>query len=151
MSAATRAIVRLALWSLGIAALSGAWELLARQSPGTPLYLGQLPGPIMALRQTAMHLGVLLLGAGWLVQAALPQARQPGLLGVLHVGAALTLGAGFYAASTGLQGVQLLDPRPDAPPLFVVKYLGWALLAAGLLELGRRALRASRPPDPPPG
>ena len=44
---------------MGIGPVPATNKLLARQAPGTPLYLGQLPGPIGALRQTAMNLGLL--------------------------------------------------------------------------------------------
>src|ERR1700712_1427192 len=39
-------VLRLGGALLLIAASAGAWEVLASQAPGSPLYLGVLPGPI---------------------------------------------------------------------------------------------------------
>ena len=50
-----------------IAALASVWELLALQAPGSPLYLGMLPGPVTSLRELATMIGLLLFGAGALM------------------------------------------------------------------------------------
>ena len=50
------------------------------------------------------------------------------------VGVALALSAQLYGALHGMNGVQLVDLRPDALPLFVVKQ-GGLVLSCALLEL----------------
>ncbi len=146
IGASGKATVRLGVVVLMVAACSGVWELLAAQSPGTPLYIDTLAGPIAALRELATVFGLLLLGAGLLMPWA-SQGREPRrLVAALYAGTALALGAQLYAATQGMYGVQLSDLRPDALPLFVAKQTGLLLLVGGLLELGRRVLLR-----PPPG
>jgi hypothetical protein len=114
------------------AAVVGIWEMLASQAPGSPLYLGQLPGPIERLRHETFDFGVLLLLAGLLLgERALPRRT----LIALGAGSLLVLAAGLYAASTGMLGLQLTDLRPDATWLFMGKLLGRGLLCAGLCEI----------------
>jgi hypothetical protein len=45
-----RELLRAALWLLGSSALAGSFELLALLAPGSPLYLGVLPGPVALWR-----------------------------------------------------------------------------------------------------
>jgi hypothetical protein len=122
------------------AALSGAWELWALQSPGTPLYIGMLSGPIASLRELTTAFGTLLILAGLLMPRAGFASEPKLLVAALHLGALLAVGAQLYAALHGMYGDQASDLRPDAFPVFAVKNLGFALLIGPLLELGRRVL-----------
>jgi len=142
-----RATLRLAIIVLALGGLAGVWEVLAIQAPGSPLYLGTLPGPVQTLREAAFTLGFLLLFAS----LALPRlAQAPGsrlLLGVvvsLYLGTALSLGASLYGAAHGMHGEQLLDLRPDAAPLFVVKHVGHLLVGGALFTLAVGMLRGLR-------
>jgi hypothetical protein len=132
-----RALLRLAVIVLAAAAAAGVWEVLASQAPGSPLYIGVLPGPVSMLRETALALGLVLLAASLLVpERGLPRA----LVLALHVSVAFTLLAAFYGALTGMHGVQVRDLRPDATPLFIVKYASRIGVAVCLFSLARRAL-----------
>jgi hypothetical protein len=62
------------------------------------------------------------------------------LLIALHVAVGVTLLAALYGAATGMHGVQAIDLRPDAIPLFIAKYAGRLGLAACLLLIARRML-----------
>ena len=130
-----------------VGAFAGLWELLALQAPGTLLYIGMLAGPIGALRELSLLLGLLLVAAGFVLPWA-SHGREPRLLvALLYLGATLALSAQIYGAANGMNGVQLGDLRPDALPLFIVKQGGLVLFVGALLELGRRVL--VRPaPDP---
>jgi hypothetical protein len=146
IDACGKATLGLGIGVLIAAAGSGAWELLALQSPGTPLYIGMLPGPIAALRELAMTIGVLLvLAALWMPAAARGRVPLRALVGLLYAGSALSLGAQLYGALHGMFGTQIVDMRPDALPVFAVRLAGLVILAAVLLELGRRVL--TRPVD----
>jgi hypothetical protein len=145
MESCERAVVRLAVILMLVAALCTVWEVLARQAPGSPLYLGVLPGPIAHLRATATVLALALLAAAWLMPWAYG-SNQPRLMVVLcYLGATLTVGAGFYGALRGMYLVQLIDPRPDATMMFILKYGGQALLGVCLLDMSWRIL-LRRPP-----
>ena len=122
-------VLRLGAALLLVAAIAGAWEVLASQAPGSPLYLGVLPGPIERLRHEAFDFGVLIVIAGLLLGE---QSLRRHVLLWLAIGAVLTLSACFYAAITGMTGVQMTDLRPDAGWLFGTKLLGRGLLCAGL-------------------
>jgi hypothetical protein len=133
-----RSLLRLAVIVLCAAALAGGWEVLASQAPGSPIYIGVLPGPVAMLRETALLLGLLLLASSMLVpERALPRA----LVLALHVSVALTLLAALYGALTGMHGIQLRDLRPDATPLFILKYTGRLGVLVCLLAVARRALQ----------
>jgi hypothetical protein len=136
-----KATVRLGVASLMIAALVSVWELLALQAPGSPLYIGMLPGPITSLRELSTVIGLVLVAAG-LISPWTSGGRggSRALVAMLFAGTLLALGAQAYGALQGMNGVQLADMRPDALPLFVLKQGGLALLMAALLELGRRVL-----------
>lgn len=136
-SESSRVLLRLAVFVLCFAAAAGVWEVLASQAPGSPLSIGMLPGPIEMLRETALVLGLLLVSAGLLVRE---RGLARWLVVALHVAVAVTLLAAVYGALTGMHGVQARDLRPDATPLFVVKYLGRFGVAACLFAIGRRAL-----------
>jgi hypothetical protein len=132
-----RAVLRLGCGVLSAAALAGAWETLASQAPGSPLYIGMLPGPIELLRDAAFEFGVLYVVGGLLLAERRLSKRW---VWALYAGSVLTLGAGVYAALTGMHGIQAHDLRPDAIYVFVVKYTGRLLCCAGLLAIARRAL-----------
>jgi hypothetical protein len=146
LSPCSRATVRLGVVVLMVAAVASAWELLAMQSPGTPFYIGMLPGPIATLRELSMVTGLLLMASGALMPWAYPEHEPRLLVALMHVGSVLALGAQLYAALHGMYGVQASDLRPDALPLFVVKYAGVAALLVAWLELGRRVLMRPAPP-----
>lgn len=139
-----RVTLRLGVAVLLVAVLAGGWELIAMQSPGTPLYIGMLPGPIATLRELALSAALLLCGAAALM-ASLRLDPEPKLLVVLlHVGCVLALGAQLYAALQGMHGVQLFDLRSDAAPLFAAKYSGISLFVVGYLMLARRLVASAR-------
>ncbi len=134
-----RVLLRAAFTLLVIAAGTSLWATLARQAPGSPLYLGMLPGPIEALRDSALWIGLVFLGVAYWLPALAQGNAALILVGVACVGALLELGAGLYAAIHGLHAIQLKDPRPDVGPIVALKYAGQALLALTLLEITRRA------------
>lgn len=144
-TAAGRATLRLAMLALLLGAFASAWELFALQAPGTLLYIGMLPGPIGALRELSIVIGLLLVAA----TVAMPWASQGGeprvALVLLGLGSLLGLGAQVYGAAHGMNGVQLGDLRPDALPLFVIKQGGLLLFALGMLDIGRRVLLRPAP------
>lgn len=143
----SRATIRLGVAALMLGALAGLWELLALQAPGTLLYIGMLAGPVGALRELALLLGLLLVAAGLLLPWASREGEPRLLVALLYLGAVLALSAQIYGAAHGMNGVQVGDLRPDALPLFIVKQGGLVLFALAMLELGRRVL--VRPaPDP---
>jgi hypothetical protein len=131
-----RAMLRLAVIVLCTAAGAGVWEVLASQAPGSPLWIGMLPGPIEMLRETAVTLGLLLIGAALVVRDS--GATRRVVVG-LHAAVAITLIAAIYGAIMGMHGVQARDLRPDATPLFVVKYVGRLGVLAALIAIARRA------------
>jgi hypothetical protein len=131
-------ILRLGCSVLLAAALAGAWEILAAQAPGSPLYLGMLPGPIANLRESASELGVLLVLASLLLGERDVGGRW---FGALAAGTALTLLCGLYGAAMGMHGTQLFDLRADAAWLFLAKQLGRALAFAGLARIAWLGLR----------
>ncbi|MFI5308943.1 MAG: hypothetical protein ACHQ53_16415 [Polyangiales bacterium] len=139
-----RAVIRLGVCALMVAAGSSVWQLLAAQAPGTPLYIGMLEGPVAALRGLATSIGLVLFAAAWLLPWAFPEREPKRLVALLYVGTVLGLGGEIYGAVRGMFGMQLADMRPDALPLFIVKHLGLGLLLGALLDLGRRVLL--RPP-----
>jgi hypothetical protein len=126
---------------LGLAALAGAWETLASQAPGSPLFIDMLPGPIERLRETAVDFGVLLVLAGLLLRDRSLGAHATWALGV---GTFLALATALYAALTGMLGIQLYDLRADAPWLFAFKFIGRALLCAGLARAAWIGLRKAQ-------
>ena len=147
-SPATRTLLRLAFGVLSFALVAGVWELVARQAPGSPLYIGMLPGPISSLRETATVLGLLLLSVAQLVPMAARRREPRGLfLGVL-AGSVVGLGASVYAAAVGMHGVQFNDPLRAALPVFALKQGGLGLALGCLLELGRRAVFQKTPREP---
>jgi hypothetical protein len=143
-----KATVRLGVAALMIAALASAWELVALQAPGSPLYIGMLPGPVTSLRELSTGIGLVLACAGLIMPWASSGRGEPRVLvALLYAGTSLALGAQVYGAFQGMSGVQLGDLRPDAMPLFVLKQGGLALLLGALFELGRRVL-VQPPPLP---
>jgi uncharacterized RDD family membrane protein YckC len=119
------------------AALIGVWEVLASQAPGTTFHVRGLPAPIERLRREAFDLGLLLLFCGLLLGERGLSGR---VLYGLRFGAALVLGAGLYAAASGMTGLQISDLRPDASWVFALKMLGRGLIFAGCASIGMRVL-----------
>jgi hypothetical protein len=135
-------LVALSLWLLAGAA--SVWELLAMQSPDSPLRLGVLAGPIAQLRSHSFGLGALLALAAWLWPRLYPAGRARGVLAVLVGGALVHTGALWVAAARGLLAVQLFDPRADARVLLYARLFGSVLGWLGLLALAVRAARTLR-------
>jgi hypothetical protein len=135
-----RTMVRTAVVLLVIAGISSIWELLAYQAPGSSLSLGILPGPIAALRNTCTILGVVFIAVAWVM----PWASQPDeprrMVWLAVAGVVLSVGASFYGALNSMYVIQIVDLRPDAMVLFVVKHLGHLLLGICLIDLARRIL-----------
>jgi hypothetical protein len=151
IEASARASLRLGVCSLLLAGVTAAWEVVALQSPGTPLYVGVLPGPIAALRELATTVGVLLImGSLLMPRAARGRLPSRALIALLYLGTALGLGAQIYGALHGMYVVQAIDLRSDALPLFVIKYGGLSLVVLSLIELGRRACFAPEDTGNPP-
>ena len=142
-------MLRLGVATLMVAGAASVWELLALQAPGTPLYIGMLPGPVGALRELSGGLGVLLVLAGLAMPWTGRRRAEPRrLVAVLYAGTLLALTAQTYGAAHGMHGVQLGDLRRDALPLFVIKHAALALVLGALIELGRRVLLARGPGAP---
>jgi hypothetical protein len=137
--------VRLGVALLGCAALASVWELLAAQVPGSPLYIGVLPGPIGALREMALTLALLSLAAGalmpWAFGAAVNGQRALIVSSLLVSGAILALGAQTYGAANGMHGHQMSDLRPDARLVFYLRHGGLLVYALGWLDIGWRVIR----------
>jgi hypothetical protein len=140
-----RTLVRTAVVLLVIAALTSIWELFAYQAPGSSFSLGILPGPIVALRNTCTTMGVIFIAVAWVM----PWVSQPDeprwMVWLAVVGAVLTVGASFYGALNSMYVIQIVDLRPDATVLFIVKNTGHLLLGICLIELARRVLFRSPP------
>jgi hypothetical protein len=136
----------MAVGVLLVAALVGAWEVLARQAPGSVLYLGVMPEPIAALRELATVLGLLLFVAGLLMRWAFAGPPSRWVAVGLYGGTLLALVAQAYGAARGMFGIQLQDLRADALPLFVAKHIGLLAFASAFFGLARRVL--TRPPPP---
>jgi len=136
--------IKLGVITLGAGLITGAWELVALQVPGSPLYIGILPGPIGALRELCITLGLLVLAAGALVPRAYDaaSARRARVASTLiAAGAALTFVAQAYGAAHGMHGVQMSDLRADARAVFFVRHGGLAIFALGWSDIGLRLLR----------
>jgi hypothetical protein len=133
-----RAIVCLAIVLLLVTALAAIWELFALQAPGSPFSIGMLPGPIASFRNTALTFALALLSVAWLIPWAY-QNKEPRLIVALtYIGVIMALGSGFYGALSGMSGVQIIDPRPDAWMVLSVKLVGQLLLVIGLVDFARR-------------
>src|SRR5688572_15539895 len=74
---------------------AGAWEVLALQSPGTPLYIGMLPGPIGSLRSLGLALGLLVLVSALLLASSNQLPPRSAVL-LLFVGSVVCMGAQLY-------------------------------------------------------
>jgi hypothetical protein len=136
--------IKLGVLTLAAALLAGAWEVIALQVPGSPLYIGVLPGPIGALRELCVTLGLLALAAGALVprayESSSPRAARIASL-LITSGVALAITAQAYGAANGMHGAQVSDLRADARMVFFVRHGGLLLFALGWLDLGIRVLR----------
>jgi hypothetical protein len=141
VSESARAVLRLGVLVLALAVLAGAWEVLASQAPGSPLFIGMLPGPIQLLREAALASGIAIVLGGLLLGQ---HAWSRGWLLALRLAVVFSLGSSLYAAMTGMHGVQARDLRPDATWLFAIKYASRAGLCACLFDLARRGLSPRR-------
>jgi hypothetical protein len=136
--------IKLGVLTLAAALITGAWELIALQVPGSPLYIGVLPGPIGALRELCVVLGLLTLAAGALMPRAYESAsarRARGASILIAVGVALACASQAYGAAHGMHGVQMSDLRADARAVFFLRHGGLLLFALGWIDLGLRVLR----------
>jgi hypothetical protein len=135
-----RSLIRLALALLAITALIALWELFALQVPSSPFNLGMLPGPIASLRNSALIFALVLLSVAPLIPWAYQNKEPRFVVTLTYLGVLMALGGGFYGAITGMSGVQIIDPRPDAIILFIVKLAGHLLLVISLFDFARRIL-----------
>lgn len=136
--------IKVGVLTLGAGLLASAWEVLAVQVPGSPLYIGVLPGPIGALRELCVMLGLLTLAAGALLPRAYEGAssRRAGIASLLiALGVALAITAQIYGAAHGMHGAQSSDLRADARAVFFVRHGGLLLFALGWLDIGIAVLR----------
>jgi hypothetical protein len=140
-SVQVRALVRLGLVLCLVAALASVWEVLTLQAPDSPFHVGVLSGPVAQLRSFSFGFGVGALLLAWLWPPL--YARDAGKLVALAfmLGAGLHVAALAYAASHGLAGAQLLDPRLDAR---LVVYARGAAQLLVLWALGCVCWRALR-------
>lgn len=137
--------IKLGVLTLGAALITGAWELVALQVPGSPLYIGVLPGPIGALRELCVNLGLLALAAGALMPRAYgaSSARRARIASILiAAGILLAFVAQAYGAAHGMHGVQMSDLRADARVVFFLRHGGLLLFALGWADLGLQVLRS---------
>lgn len=141
--------LKLGVALLGYAALASAWELLAAQVPGSPLYIGMLPGPIGALREMALTLALLSLAAGallpWAFGSASAGTRARLASALMLAGALLALAAQSYGAANGMHGHQMSDLRLDARVVFYLRHGGLLVFGLGWLEIGWRLFRRTPP------
>lgn len=133
-----RALLRFGFGLLVVAAAASVWAMLARQAPGSPVYLGMLSGPIETLRDSATVLGLVFVSTALLLPSLIEGRAATWLVVIACLGASLDIGAGIYAALHGLHAIQLRDPRSDVAPLVTLKYAGHTLLGLCLLEVTRR-------------
>ncbi len=148
---------------LGLTGLAGwllacacqVWEVLASQSPGSPLHFGLLPGPVAQLRGHCFEFGVLCVGLA--VLWSLFQLERGWLLvGALLLGGAIETAALTWAAARGMLAVQAFDPRADARLAFYARALGHGLtlltltafFVQGLLSARRGPLVRTLAPPP---
>lgn len=138
-----RTLARLALALCLVSGLACVWELFALQMPDSPFHLGVLSGPIVQLRNYSFALGLGALALAPLWRGLFAPDRGQITLWILVGAALLQVAALGYAASQGMIGVQLLDPRLDARVLVYVRLLAHALLLVGLGALLVRAFSRS--------
>jgi hypothetical protein len=144
LSPAGRALARLGVVLLGLAALAAGAHVLASQSPTSALWLGVLPGPVQAARDGCALLAVVALGVAPHVPGD-AGARAPwALVGAAAAGATLVVASLLWGAASGMPGVQLDDPRPAAAWIVRLRLLGAALLVVAYALLARQLFRRSR-------
>jgi hypothetical protein len=141
-SPSSRLLVRVGLSLWLCAGFACVWEVLALQPPDSPLHLGVLAGPIAQLVTVSFALGTvhILVGRWWPALYALGEGQV--VAGLLAIGAVIHVLALFYAASSGLMAVQLLDPRADARFALYARGLGHALTLSGGVGVLLRAVRS---------
>jgi len=137
-------LIKVGVIALAAAMLAGGWELLALQMPGSPLYIGVLPGPVRSLRELCVTLGLLTLAAASLMPrayAGCTSRRAAVVPMIMAIGVALSVATQTYGALNGMHGVQMQDLRADAQVVFFVRSAGLLLYALAWLDLGLRVLR----------
>ncbi len=143
----TRILVRVALLLWLLAALATVWEALALQSPDSPLHFGILAGPIVQLRDQSFAQGAGLLGAALIWPFTHGAAHKGGerlTMSLLLLGALVSCAALTYAASEGILGAQMFDPRQDARRVLYARGLGLSLWMMALLDLLVRSFARAR-------
>ena len=135
-----RILVRLALFACCLAAGAASWEFLALQMPDSPFHFGVLSGPIAQLRNFSALLGVGALALAPLWPALYARGEGRLVLALVLAASCVLLATLAYAASQGMVGAQLLDPRGDARLVAYARALGHGLLTLALALLVLRAL-----------
>lgn len=133
-----RTLLRFAFGLLVLAAASSVWAVLANQAPGSPVYLGVLPGPIENVRDSATVLALVFLAVSWWLPTIVIGRAATLLVACACLGATLDLSASVFAAAHGLHAIQFKDHRPDVAPLVMLKTVGQLLLGVCLLDVTRR-------------
>jgi hypothetical protein len=138
----TRILVRVALWLWLLAALATVWEALALQAPDSPLHFGILAGPIVQLRDHCFAQGAGMFIAALLWPMAHAEKRGLFTLALLLSGVLVGTAALAYAASEGILGAQVFDPRQDARRVLYARGVGLSLWMLALVDLFARSFRA---------
>ena len=138
----TRILVRVALSLWLLAAMATVWEALALQAPDSPLHFGILAGPIVQLRDQCFAQGAGLFIAALLWPMAHGTKRGLFTLALLLSGALVGTAALIYAASEGILGAQVFDPRQDARRVLYARGIGLSLWLLALLDLFARSFRS---------
>lgn len=138
----TRTLLRTGVVLLLLAALSAVWEFLSRQSPMSPYFAGALPGPVGDLHQTLVILGLALLAVAPIAPIAYPEEKPRWPVWVLHAGVVVVVTAMTYAATKGMYGVHLTDPRPLSLVLVYGRVAGSLMLGVVLVDFAVRLWRA---------
>ncbi len=137
----TRILVRVALGLWLLAAIATVWEALALQAPDSPLHFGILAGPIVQLRDQSFAQGAGLFVAALIWPFTHGERRGHFTLALLLLGAVVSSLALTYAASEGILGAQVFDPREDARRVLYARSLGLGLWMLALLDLLARSFR----------
>jgi hypothetical protein len=145
LSPAGRALARLGVVLLGLAAVASVAHVLASQSPTSALWLGVLPGPVQGARDGCALLGAVALAVAPHVQA--DEERRRGswmLVSAAAAGTLLVVASLVWGAASGMPGLQLDDPRPLARWLVRLRLLGGAALSLAYALLARQIFRKPR-------
>lgn len=143
----TRWLLHIAIAVFVIGAIAGVVELLAAQMPFTPLHVDLLVTPVAQLRETATTAGLLLLAVASLWPRVGGGRGERVWLAMLCLGLGVMLGAMTYGALTGMNGVQLYDPRPSGRWLAYARLAGQGTFVLALLDFARRLAASLRAPS----